>query len=341
MPVSEGPLIPAASTLITINDPTVNSASDRVQIQNGSNFTLTVSAGPGQVLIPPNWSETVPSSGGANITILPGQFGNAGNGIILEWLYPSDTPPQDGQIFGQGAVTGAIPLANAITVGAASPTTYNIAIPPGICEVGLFVQSARNVSTALNLIGNVTGYGILYGIQIVAPGGTGINPQFFQGVIPSSQDTSATLSIQPQLGSSVEWFLYGYAVPPFAANTNAQPLSVSLTNPQPSSAHSANVAVAASGATAAVLAAPGTGLLWEIVHWSIIGGAPTANGTYLLQGHTSGNAYAAWQGVNAAVTNSVLPIGAAVYLNEGLDIVNYASGTPVRATVDARVVVIG
>lgn len=158
-----GPYAIVAGTVVALNDPT-GSRCSRVQILNGSGYTLTVVNGQGTTAVGPNTAATVLSQGGATITVTAGPAGSSGNGMLAEWLLPGDR-----------AATPDGPLVTSLNIG-------SVTIAGGTLDVGTVSGPVTvNQATAGNLNALTIG-----GIP-VSTFGTGVD-----GAVTISADTTLT-----------------------------------------------------------------------------------------------------------------------------------------------------
>jgi len=128
---NSGPFSLTNQVPLTVPDPSASLgySSDKVQIQNGSPFTVDVTANGQTYNLPDFTAQTIPLSGdGTAITILPssGPAGTQGN-VTVVWLLANEQAPiADGQLT--GAAQYAVGLGEQLYQGASS--VVGLPIPP-------------------------------------------------------------------------------------------------------------------------------------------------------------------------------------------------------------------
>ena len=300
-----GPYALEAGQILQVNDPSINSASSSVQVQNNSGFSLLIIDGNGgQSQIGPNIAATFPSYGGATITLQVVGSGLAATGVSLVWLLPQDTNPQpDGQIVGViNANISGIETQILGTYSLPGGGSTGVALPSWASSIELSWGSGFDPAN-LGIVGNVTGF------KYVDPSYSfpTIPPYFFNLLGP---DIALTVSYNASSAGT----LYLTAIAQISQPTSSQ-FGVQVYNAAP-----------ASGTDAGLLPAPAAGYIWLVSIMQLYTqGSPESGGYIAIKGALSGAFYlvgfANPNGINAVATPTEL------YISEELLVSNHLTVT--------------
>jgi hypothetical protein len=140
---AQGPYSLSPGQVLVLMDPTSNSGSVGVQLQNFSGFTLTVAPESGLSTVAPNNAVTFPSFGGAPITVTVAGSSSGQAQMFAVWLLRGEQSPQpDGPIPTSNVNTEASSVASSsgVLTRAADGTTQTLVAAPPAGWVNVFSQ---------------------------------------------------------------------------------------------------------------------------------------------------------------------------------------------------------
>jgi hypothetical protein len=227
------------------------------------------------------------------------------------------------------------------------------AVPAWLRSVIVLAESsfagAGADNVVINIQAGISGVSDVFIDQVLAPGSTAVsswnhNPAEMPLFGLTGNQGAVTIALTagsnvPPAGSTLTYTILG--VPDESVQGQAgSPLYVSV-QPTPTTPHSPFSTTVATATTVTVLAAPSPGQYWEVININARGGAATANSSIAVQGLTSGIPYFQENYVTGTACNFQMSNGGPLYVSEGLQLFNNATGVTVVCSVVARQVPIG
>lgn len=306
--ITTGPYTPSSGVNFTVQDPANHTASStRVQVQNYSGFSLSVSCNGFNVTIPAYFAATLSTGGqGQGVTITPSAtLTNQTGTISLVWLLSSDSPPvPDGSL----AVTPANARLVPVTWNNMGGGDYQALVPLLATDQALSIIMSSVSSGNISVLGSTSS--IYYANNLPISASALVRP-FGPIAVPGAVESSVSLNYVASSGSPPQ-----NEVLVFSNQNNS---TVSTLPGVPAEVYNVGGKLQATGSGAGnvtLLAAPFTGLAYRIHSVSVYDPSGAANGTnYLFCRDTSGNTFFANCVKGGAMTIPLngLTISGAVY----------------------------
>lgn len=328
-----GPLTVTPGVSFTIHDPTLNGHAVAVQIQNSTQYELTLPS-PVSRTVPPNTAVTIDMRAfpGFAITVTPGPIGSPGAGVTLEWLALGDTASMpDGAISGVASISGyARVVAQGITPSSPPPVVITLA-PTDRSLIFLLTGGVGLNAVVQSAIGNNTGVDYA---QFVAINYSSLPAHMSLLALPAYGAADTQVSVA--LTAITEYTIL--ATPDeIVQGTIAEPMVVTMRDVD-GPYFIASVNAPSGGGNVALLGDPPTGFLNEIAHLTIWQGtAATATNLTIVRGHDTGSQILA-QTLLTGQSGPPVVAPSKFTLGEGLDVDNLGTGATSTAAAIYRVV---
>ena len=300
--ITAGPYAISSGFLSTYNDPNARGGqvSDRIQIQNASNYLIQVSTSGPTYTIQPQQATTIPTiPGGQSITVsVPTQNAQTAGTVTIIWQLPGQSSPiTDGPLTGLlNTQSVLVPFQTGVLNGSTLYFSQSLALPQDsqsvIIQIAQLIGTFPSSGVRLYVKGDATGFIYLdenftsdlsnYTVSCQVFGDTDSSVTIFLGGLGAC---SVNYALQIIASSSP------YIAPTYSTVTvvgkSAYPLDT-VTYGGLQSIYQTGISA---GVTTTMLAAPASGLAYRLHSWSVNKAITVAGDFLQLQSSTAGQVY--------------------------------------------------